>query len=780
MKKTKFQSRLTSASLTLSAADVAKKLLAGMVVALLARSVFAFDPFQIKDIRVEGIQRTEAGTVFSYLPVKVGDTMTDEKAAAAIKALFATGFFKDVRLEIDRGVLVVVLEERPAIASLEFTGLKAFKPEDLKKSLREVGLAESRIFDRAMVERAEQELKRQYLAQGHYAVQVTTTITPLERNRVGVNFAVNEGDIAKIRQINIIGAGAIREADLLDLLVLRTPGWITWYTKNDQYSKQKLSGDLETLRSYYLDRGYLEFNIESTQVSISPDKQDIYITINITEGEKYSVSSVKLAGQLLLPEAELIKLVQIKPGEVFSRERMTETTKAISERLGNEGYAFANVNAAPELDKEKRQVAFTVFIDPGRRVYVRRINVSGNTRTRDEVVRREMRQAESGWYDGDKINKSRTRVDRLGYFDEVTVETPPVAGTTDQVDMEVKVKEKPTGNIMLGAGFSSADKFSVSGSVQQQNLFGSGKHVGVQVSTSKSNRVYSLSHTDPYFTVDGVSQGFDIYYRKTDTSTLAVGTFGSDSLGGGVRWGIPIAEDDYLNLGASVDRTTLTVDTNSPLRYQNYVTQFGAKSNTLLVTGGWQKDGRDSLLVTTKGVYRRAVLELSLPGSTSTYVKATYQHQHFFPLDRKLTLALNGEIGLAKAYGNKELPFFKNFYAGGIGSVRGFDSNSLGPRDPATDEALGGDKRLIGNAELLFPVPGMGRDNSMRLSGFFDAGSVWGYDSKFSLSTLRYSAGVALAWNSPMGPLKFSFANPFNKKTNDKVQRLQFQMGSVF
>jgi len=779
--KTKFQRRLTPVLSALNkAAGAKKKLLAGLVVALLAHSVFAFDPFQIKDIRVEGIQRTEAGTVFSYLPVKVGDTMTDEKAAAAIKALFATGFFKDVRLEIDREVLVVVLEERPAIASLEFTGLKAFKPEDLKKSLRDVGLAESRIFDRAMVERAEQELKRQYLAQGHYAVQVTTTITPLERNRVGVNFAVNEGDIAKIRQINIIGAGAIREADLLDLLVLRTPGWITWYTKNDQYSKQKLSGDLETLRSYYLDRGYLEFNIESTQVSISPDKQDIYITINITEGEKYSVSSVKLAGQLLLPEAELTKLVKIVPGEVFSREKMAETTKAISERLGNEGYAFANVNAAPELDKEKRQVAFTVFIDPGRRVYVRRINVTGNTRTRDEVVRREMRQAESGWYDGDKINKSRTRVDRLGYFDEVTVETPPVAGTTDQVDMEVKVKEKPTGNIMLGAGFSSADKFSVSGSVQQQNLFGSGKHVGVQVSTSKANRVYSLSHTDPYFTVDGVSQGFDIYYRKTDTSTLAVGTFGSDSLGGGVRWGIPIAEDDYLNIGASVDRTTLTVDTNSPLRYQNYVTQFGAKSNTLLSTVGWQKDGRDSLLVTTKGVYRRAVLELSLPGSTSTYVKATYQHQQFFPLDRKLTLALNGEVGLAKAYGNKELPFFKNFYAGGIGSVRGFDSNSLGPRDPATDEALGGDKRLIGNAELLFPVPGMGRDNSMRLSAFFDAGNVWGYDNKFSLSGMRYSAGVALAWNSPMGPLKFSYANPFNKNTNDKVQRLQFQMGSVF
>jgi outer membrane protein insertion porin family len=757
-----------------------KKLLAGLVSALLATSASAFDPFSIKDIRVEGIQRTEAGTVFSYLPVKVGDTMTDEKAAAAIKALFATGFFKDVRLEIEGQVLVVVLEERPAIASLEFSGLKAFKSEDLKKSLREVGLAESRIFDRAMVERAEQELKRQYLAQGHYAVQVTTTITPLERNRVGVNFSVVEGDIAKIKQINIIGAAAVSEADLLDLMALRTPGWLTWYSKNDQYSKQKLSGDLEKLRSFYLDRGYLEFNIDSTQVSISPDKQDIYITINITEGERYSVSSVKLAGQLLLPEEELTKLVQVKPGEIFSREKMTDTTKAISERLGNEGYAFANVNAAPELDKEKRLVAFTVFIDPGRRVYVRRINVTGNTRTRDEVIRREMRQVESGWYDGEKINKSRTRVDRLGYFDEVTVETPPVAGTTDQVDMDIKVKEKPTGNIMLGAGFSSAEKVTLSGSVQQQNLFGSGKHIGVQVSTSKSNKVLSLSHTDPYFTVDGVSQGFDVYTRKTDSSTLAVGSFGSDSIGGGLRWGLPIAEDDYLNFGLSADRTTLKVDANSPLRYQDYVTRFGATGNTILGTFGWQKDGRDSLLMTTKGVYRRAVLEAALPGSTATYVRATYQHQQFFPLDRKLTLALNGEIGIAKSYGNKELPFFKNFYAGGIGSVRGFDSSSLGPRDPATNEALGGDKRVIGNAELLFPVPGMGQDNSLRLSAFVDAGNVWGYDTKFSFGTMRYSAGVALAWNSPMGPLKFSYGIPFNKKADDKVQSLQFQMGSVF
>lgn len=757
-----------------------KKLLAGLLAALLAPTVFALDPFQIKDIRVEGIQRTEAGTVFSYLPVKVGDTLTDEKAAAAIKALFATGFFKDVRLEIDGQVLVIVLEERPAIASLEFTGLKAFKAEDLKKSLRETGLAESRIFDRSMIERAEQELKRAYLSQGHYAVEITTTVTPLERNRVGINFAVNEGDIAKIRQINIIGATAFAESDLRDLMVLRTPNWFSWYTKNDQYSKQKLSGDIETLRSHYLDRGYLEFNIESTQVSISPNKQDIYITINITEGEKYSVSSVKLAGQMLLPEAELIKLVTVKPGEVFSREKVTETTKALSDRLGNEGYAFANVNAAPELDKEKRQVAFTVFIDPGRRVYVRRINVSGNTRTRDEVIRREMRQLESAWYDGEKINKSRTRVDRLGYFEEVAVETPPVAGTTDQVDMEVKVTEKPTGNMMLGAGFSSSEKISFSGSVQQQNLFGSGKHVGVQFSTSKSNKVYSLSHTDPYFTVDGISQGFDLYHRNSDTSSLAVGSFGSKSTGAGVRYGFPIGEDDYINLGLSFDATTLVVDANSPLRYQAFVAANGAKSNTLLTTLGWSKDERDSLLYTTSGVYRRAFLEVSLPGSSQTYVRATYQHQHFFPLTRELTLALNGEFGAAKGYSNKELPFFKNFYAGGIGSVRGYESGSLGAIDPATSDRLGGDTRLVGNAEVLFPVPGLGLGKAVRASGFVDAGNVWGYDNKFSLGSLRYSAGVALAWNSPLGPLKFSYANPLSKKPEDKFQRLQFQMGSVF
>ena len=515
-----------------------KTLLAGLLASLFAAtapSASAFDPFTVQDIRVEGIQRTEAGTVFSYLPVKVGDTFDDEKAAQSIKALFATGFFKDVRLEIEGNVLIVALDERPAIAALDFVGMKAFEKDPMRKALKELGISESRIFDRSLLERAEQEIKRQYLSKGYYAANVTTTVTPLERNRVGINFTVEEGDIAKIRQINIIGNKAYSEKDLLNLFQLRTPGWFTWYTKNDQYSKQKLSADLEIVRSYYLDNGYLEFNVDSTQVSISPDKKDIYITINVTEGLPYKISVVRLAGNLLLSEAELKKLVTVKPGETYSRASLTATTKAISDRLGNDGYAFANVNAAPDLDKEKHEAAFTIYVDPGRRVYVRKINVTGNSRTRDEVVRREFRQMESAWYDGDRINKSKKRVDRLGYFEDVSIETPPVAGTTDQVDVEIKVKERPTGNLMLGAGFSSSERLVLSGSIEQQNLFGSGRHLGFQLNTSKANKVYSISFTNPYYTVDGVSRGFDIYRRKTDTSqyTSSIASYDVNSWGGG-------------------------------------------------------------------------------------------------------------------------------------------------------------------------------------------------------------------------------------------------------
>jgi outer membrane protein insertion porin family len=764
-----------------------KSLLGSLVSAALAAmmhtSAHAFDPFTVKDIRVEGIQRTDAGTVFNYLPVKVGETMSDEKASQAVKALFATGFFKDVRLEIENNVLVVVVEERPAIASVEFVGMKAFEKDNIKKSLREVGLAESRIFDRSVVERAEQELKRQYLTGGYYAANITTTITPLERNRVGINFSVDEGSITKIRQINIVGNKAFKEKDLLSVFNLTTPTWFTWYTKNDQYSKQKLSGDL---RSWYLDRGYLEFSVDSTQVTISPDKQDIYITINVTEGEKYSVSSVKLAGNLLIPEDELKKMVKIKPGDVYSRAAMSDTTKAISDRLGNDGYAFANVNAAPELDKEKREVAFTIIVDPGRRVYVRNINVTGNNKSRDEVVRRELRQMEGAWYDGDRINKSRARVDRLGYFDSVTVETPPVPGTNDQVDLDVNVKERATGFVTLGAGFSSAEKLSLSGSITQQNLFGSGKTVSLGVNTSKINTVYSLSYTNPYYTVDGVSAGFDLYHRNVNTYSLSIARYRTKSTGAGVRLGVPISDTDYMTTGLAVDQTELSVSEESPDRYIEYVKRNGDNYSSLLPSVTWSRNSIDSRLYPTTGTIAKAGLELAIPPGSLEYYKLTTQYQRYWPLATKWTLMTNAEFGYADSLGGTEYPFFKNFYAGGINSVRGYDTGSLGPvvkDDEYGIQRLGGTRRVVGSVELLFPMPGSGLDKSVRLGTFIDGGQVWGADEKVTFSGergIRFSAGVSLTWSSPMGPLKFSIGYPLNKQEGDKTQPLQFTMGQVF
>jgi outer membrane protein insertion porin family len=748
-------------------------------ICLWAGVAHAFDPFVVRDIRVEGIQRIEAGTVFSYLPVKVGETMTDDKAAAAIKALFATGFFKDVRLEVQRDVLIVMVQERPAVSQIDFIGNKEFDKEALSKGLREIGLAEGRSFDKALLDQAEQEIKRQYLSRGRYGASVVTTVTPLERNRVGVSFSINEGDVTKIHEINIIGNKAYREKDLLDLFVLQTPGWLTWYTKNDQYSKQKLSGDLETLRSFYLNNGYLEFNIDSTQVSITPDKKDIYITINIAEGDKYTVSNVKLGGDLLLPEAELRALIQLQPGQTFSREKLNESTKAIADRLGNEGYAFANTNAVPELDKAAKSVALTIMIDPGRRVYVRRINISGNNRSRDEVIRRELRQLEGAYYDADKIQKSKLRLDRLGYFTEVDVDTPAVPGTSDQVDVNFKVKERPTGAVTIGAGFSSTEKLILSGSISQDNIFGSGKHITAQISTSRINRNLSLSYTNPYHTVDGVSRGFDVYNRRTDASLLGLGYYTTDTIGGGVRYGVPLTEVDNLGLGLGVESTKLGVDATSPVRYQDFVNVFGNSNTAIPGSISWLRDQRNSALLPTKGTMIRAGLEAGLPGGTLRYYKLTQQVQWYYPLSRTYTLMLNGEIGAADGMGGKPLPFYKNFYAGGVTSVRGYDAYSLGPRD-TQGNILGGTKRLIGNAEVLFPMPGSGIDRSMRLSVFLDAGQVYGTDEKMNLSGLRYSTGVSFIWTSPIGPLRFSYGRPLNAKADDKVQHLQFQLGQVF
>ncbi|MFZ2301029.1 MAG: outer membrane protein assembly factor BamA [Gallionella sp.] len=754
------------------------KKLVVLIYLLCLSPAWAIEPFVVKDIRVEGIQRTEAGTVFSYLPVKVGDTMDDQQAAAAIRALYATGFFKDVSLEVEQGVLIVLVRERPSIASIEVNGVKDFPKEQLKENMKYAGLAEARIFDKGALDKAVQEMKRQYVARGKYGVSVNTTVTELERNRVGIIFNVAEGEVSKIKQINLVGNHAYKENDLLDMMKLSTPDWMSWFSKNDQYSKQKLSADMEAMRSFYMDSGYLEFNINSTQVSITPDKKDIYITINITEGEKYTVSKIGVSGNTLVPKEEIEKLVQIKAGDTFSRKALTETSKKISDRLGQEGYAFSNVNAVPELDKEKHQVAFNFVVDPGQRVYVRRINIAGNDKTRDEVIRREFRQVEGAWFDSEKIKKSKHRLDRLDFFSDVNVETPQVQGTTDQMDVNVSVKEKSTGTVNLGAGYTQGEGLTMTAAITQNNLFGSGNRVSTQVNTSKVNQVYAFSFTDPYFTDDGVSRGFDIYKRNSDTTSTTINQYSSQTFGGGVRFGVPTGEDESINFGLAFESTQLGFLVTPSGRLLDYVNTFGAHTRNLIGTVGWNRDSRDSATYPTEGTVQRAFTEVALPAFDIRYYKMNYEHQWYYPVSSDFTLLLNGEAGIAGGYNNKPLPFFKNFYAGGVGSVRGYQQNSLGPRD-INDQVLGGRKRVSGNAELMMPVPGI-KDKSARLSLFVDAGAVYDSGERLGSTGMRYSTGVSATWISPMGPIVVSYAIPINEQLVDKVQRLQFTMGSAF
>ena len=749
------------------------------VLLLVSAAVHAIQPFTVKDIRVEGAQRTDAGTVFSYLPVKVGDTLNDEKAAAAIKALYVTGFYSDVRLEVENDVLVVLVQERPAIAQIDIDGSKEFTKENLKDGLKQVGLTEAKIFDRSTLDRAEKEIKRQYTSRGFYSAKVTTTVTPLERNRISLSFKIDEGEVAKITDINIIGATAFKEKELLDQFELSTGGWFSWFTKDDQYSKQKLTGDLEKLRSFYLNRGYLEFNVDSTQVSITPDKEKIYITVNVTEGPVYSISDIKFNGDLKVPESEITALLLFKSGEVFSRQKVVDSVKRITDRLGNDGYSFANVNPVPDLDKEKRTAAFTLFVDAGRRVYIRRINIVGNQRTRDEVIRRELRQFESSWYSVEKINRSKERIDRTGFFEDVNVETPAVPGSQDQVDLNVTLKEKNTGQMQFGVGYSNADKLTLSASISQSNIFGSGNQLSFAVNSGSVNKTYALSYLDPYWTVDGVSRGFDIYRRDLDASTLSIGNYSSKTEGLGVRFGVPITEYNNVNFGLGYERTKLGLDVTSPQRYIDFVNLFGKSSDTIRGSLGFASDTRDSIFYPTRGTLYEFGVEAGIPGGDLKYYRATYHHQWLHPVYGNIVLALNGEVGVAGGYGGKPLPFFKNFYAGGVDSVRGFETSTLGPKDTNGD-ALGGAKRIVANVELLFPMPGIKNDKSVRLSGFMDVGNVFGKDEKISASELRASVGVAVSWYSPVGPLKFSLAKPLKKREDDKVERFQFLLGRVF
>jgi len=736
------------------------------------------DAFVVKDIRVEGLQRTDPGSVFAALPFRIGDTYTAEKGSAALRSLFATGLFKDVRIDIEGQVAVIIVDERAIISNVSFVGLREFDKEPLLKSLKDNGIGEGLPYDRALIDRAEQEIKRQYLSRSLYGAEVVTTVTPIERNRVNITFTMNEGDAAKVAAVSIAGMSAFSESTLLEQMELSATGWFSWYSKNDRYARSKLNADLERLRAFYFNRGYLEFAVESTQVTISPDKQSISIAISVREGQPYTVTAVKLEGDYLGKEAEFRSLVQLRPGEPFRGEAVTATAKAFTERFGQYGYAFARVDQRPEIDRATGQVVVVMTALPERRVYVRRIEVAGNSRTRDEVIRREFRQLEAAWYDGALIRLSKERLNRLSFFSEVEVETNEVPGAPDQVDLVVTVKEKPTGNLNLGAAYSNAEKLTFTAGIRQDNAFGTGNSLGLELNTSKTQRAVVLSTFDPYFTVDGISRSIDLVYRKGRALNQLTDQYEVGNQSVGVTFGVPFSEYDTVFLGLAAERQVIGTAVGLPLAYLNYRVLFGEKSYAYPLKLGWARDSRDSILVPTAGRYQRVNLEYSFAGDVR-YTRTNLQYQQYFPLPARLVLGTNAEFGYGKGLNGTPFPVFKNFYGGGLGTVRVLEQGSLGIIDP-TGAYIGGAKRLNLNAELYFPVPGTGNDKSLRIFAFSDAGNVWREDEPMKESSLRVSAGLGLSWISPVGPLKLSWGSPVRVQRNDRIQRFQFQIGTAF
>ena len=753
---------------------------AGLFLVFVSHLAFAITPFVVEDIRVEGLQRVEAGTVFASLPVRVGDTYSDDTATASIKALFGLGLFNDVRISTQGAVLLVLVVERPVVADVTFSGTKEFDKEVLIKALKDIGLTEGRPFDKALSDKAEQELKRQYINRSMYAAEVVTTVTPVERNRVNLSFAVSEGETAKIKSIKIIGNTAFPESTLLGLFDSDTGGWLSWYTKSDRYARTKLNTDIETLRAFYTSRGYLEFAVESTQVAISPNKQEISITINITEGERFVVSKVSLEGNFLEKEAQFQSLVAIQVGEPYNAAEVSQTSKAFTDFYANFGYAFARVDAQTKIDRRTNRVEITLKSDPSRRVYVRRINIAGNDTTRDEVVRREFRQMESAWYDGEKIRASRNRVDRLGYFKEVAVDTVEVPGFPDQADLQVTVVEKPTGSLTLGAGYSSADGLGLSFGFKQDNAFGSGSSVGIEVNTSKLNTTYVFSTTDPYFTQDGVSRSVDVYYRTTRPYVDA-NSYALKNIGTSLRFGIPFSETDTVYVGGGYDVTTIVEGNYLPPAFLGFINDFGHTASAVPLTVGWGRDTRDSGLVPSTGRLIRTNAEWSVAGDLN-YVRGTAQVQQFFAINRRVTLAFNGELNLGTPTNGQTFPVLKNYYSGGIGSVRGFEPGSLTTALQRTQGmvATGGNKKITFNSEILSPLPGGGNDRTLRMYAFFDAGGLYGPDENIVVGDLRSSVGIGISWVSPVGPLRLAYAKPVTSFDGDKMQSLQFTIGTTF
>jgi len=790
---------------------------------LFSQTVISEDSFRVENIQVRGLQRISAGTVYNYLPISVGQNFYFDKVGIAVRSLFKTGFFKDISFERNGSTLVVNVVERPSIAKIEFEGNDDLSTEELTKALKQIGLAEGQVFNRQILDKVEQELRRQYFSHGKYGLKIKTEVSKLRRNRVGIQINISEGRVAKIKKINVVGNKVFDNEELLDELKLSKSNWLSFYTKSDQYSKQKISADLESLRSFYLDRGYINFSIESTQVAITPDKKEIYITVNVKEGELFVLEKVKVAGDLVIEPEEAIKLVEVGPGETFSRKNATETSKAISDRLGDEGYVFANVNMVPEINNETNTVDMTFFVDPGKRVYVNRINMSGNSKTRDEVLRRELRQMESSWASTSKIERSKTRLERLGYFEEVNVETPTVSGAADQIDVNYSIVEKSSGNLMAGVGFSQTQGIVFNANISQDNVFGSGKRVNLAFNNSDVSTHYQFGYYDPYFTLDGVSLGYDIGYVARDAEEANISNYSTDVFNTGVNFGIPLNEFDRLRFSLDFRHTKLNtaddLDDNSPecgylnsddssdnalvqeandlayaqqqLRTSREIVEFvcdnGNKFMTFTASIGWTHDTLNRAIFPSAGGQQRLSALATIPGIDLEYYKVAYKHQHYFPLAKDLTFRLLGEIAYGGGYGSsKGLPFFEHYYGGGVRSIRGFNDNTIGPRD-SKGRSFGGSTKIVGKAELFFPVPFATDVRSIRLGAFFDAGMI---DDGFDFGEMKYSAGVSGEWLSPFGALSISFAVPLNAKSDrfengrkiygDDKQLFQFSFGSGF
>ena len=755
--------------------------------ALLLCAVFmpleAAEEFIIQDIRVEGLARITPGTVFNYLPMRVGDRFDDSRSSEAVRALFKTGFFDDVRLERDGNVLVFLFKERPAIGSIQMSGNKDVKTEDVLESLKQFGFAEGRIFVQAQLDQVEQELRRQYYSAGKYGARIETTVSPLDNNRVGIVIEVSEGVAARIKQINIVGNTVFEEAELLKQFESSAPGLLSFFTKDDQYSKQKLAGDLESLRSYYLDNGYLNFNVDSTQVSITPDKKDIYITINISEGEPFTVTEVRLAGDLIVPKEELFGLVEIGAGDLFSRKKVTDTSKRLTDRIGEEGYSFGNVNAIPDIDQAGKTVALTFFIDPGKRVYARRINFAGNVKTKDEVLRREMRQQEGGWLSTTQVERGKERLERTGYFKEVNVETVPVPGTADQVDVNYTVEEAPGGRLGGGLGFSPGQGVIFNASVVQDNFLGSGKRISFNFNNSRVNTNYAIGYLNPYFTVDGISQGFNLFYRDTNAVRANLAAYETRDVGGEINIGFPVSENNSIFAALKYRNTQIDLLSRSGAQIRNFVNQNGSEFDILSLSASFSYDTTNRRILPDKGTLHRIRVEGSLPtfGNSLKYYKVDYQTKWFKDLYRDFVFSLSADLGYGDAYGETtELPFFENFFAGGPRTVRGFKTNTLGPLD-SNLRPLGGDTKIIGRAELILPAPFLDEyKRSFRLTGFIDAGNVYGSGQKIDLGQIRYSTGIGAIWVSPFGVVQASIAMPLNKQTGDQTENFQFTFGASF